>query len=205
ARARRALWRPDGAQTSGAANACRVVVSTPPAPAAAQPPAAELAGRLGEIERKSLELDREVDVLEADVFGNLDPGRREIQDGLDARGHQLIGNGLGRLRRHRHDGDLNPSRLHLAAEVTARKDRRRVDLARDLSRVFVEDGGDPEPLARESLVVNQRRAEISEPDQRDRPLAIEAEDALELGLQPRDVVADPANAELAEVRQVLPD
>src|SRR5262245_3590686 len=163
------------------------------------------ARRLGEIEREGLELDREVDVLEANVFGDLDPGGSEVQDRFDSGGDQLIGHGLSRFRRHRHDGDLDSPRFHLPTQITARKDRRGVDLTRDLARILVEDGGDPEALAGESLVVEQRRAEITEPDQRHRPLAIEAEDALELGLEPRDVVADPANAELAEVRQVLAD
>src|SRR5262245_17449666 len=172
-------------------------------PVAAGP--ARLARRLGEIERQGLELDREVDVLEADVFGDFDSGGGKIQDRLDSGSDQLIGHGLSRFRRHGHDGDLDPPRLHLAAQVTARKDRRGVDLARDLARVLVEDRGDPESLAGKSLVVEQRRAEVAEPDQRHRPLAIEAEDALELGLEPRDVVADPAHAELAEVRQVLAD
>src|SRR5215813_206856 len=47
-----------------------------------------------------------------------------------------------------------------------------------------------------------RRPEVAETDQRDRPLTIEAEDALQLGLEPRHVVADAADAELAEVGEV---
>src|SRR5439155_1185890 len=155
-----------------------------PAPPCPQP--GPSAGGLGEIEREGFELDREVDVLEAHVFGNLDPGWRKIQDGLDARSHQLIGNGLGRLRRHRDDRDLDPARLHFAAEVPGREDRRRVNLARHLARVLVEDRRDPEPLTREPFVMKERRAEIAEADQSHRPLAIEAEDPLELGLQTRD-------------------
>src|SRR4029453_1161820 len=61
------------------------------------------------------------------------------------------------------------------------------------------------PWRGEPLLVEKRRDRVAEPDQRHRPLAIEAENALELGLEPGDVVADPANAELAEVRQVLAD
>src|SRR5262249_53202533 len=46
---------------------------------------------------------------------------------------------------------------------------------------------------------------VAEADERYRPLAIEAEDALQLGLEPRDVVADATDAELAEVGEVFSD
>ena len=52
--------------------------------------------------------------------------------------------------------------------------------------------------------MEERRAEVAEPHERHGPFAVEAEDALELRLQTRDVVADATNAELAEVREVLP-
>src|SRR2546429_1936641 len=200
--------RPDGAQTSGAAHACRVVAGpcpTPPPPPAGPRPWDPLARSLGEIERESFELDREVDVLEPDVAGNLDAGGREVQDGFDAGRDQLIRDRLRGLYGHRDDRDLDAPSLHLAAEIAAREDRGRLDLGRDLRRIHVEDGRDAEPLAGEAPVVEQGRAEIAEADECHRPLAIEAEDPLELGLEPRDVVADAANAELAEVGEVLSD
>ena len=51
--------------------------------------------------------------------------------------------------------------------------------------------------------MEERRAEIAEADQGDRPLAIQSEDAAQLGFEAGHVIPDAADAELAEVRQVL--
>src|SRR5687768_12088949 len=56
---------------------------------------------LREVQREGLQLDGEVDVLETDVPSHLQPRRREVQYRLDAGGHELIGDGLPRLRGHR--------------------------------------------------------------------------------------------------------
>src|SRR5207253_9223626 len=135
----------------GAAHACRVVAATPsPTP---NPPAryarARLARGFSEIERKSFELDREVDVLEANVARNFDTGGCEVQNGLDPRRGQLVGDRLRRLRGHRDDRDLDPARLHLTPEVAAGEDRRRFDLVHDLRRILVEDGRDVKSLTGE--------------------------------------------------------
>src|SRR5262245_21605711 len=117
----------------------------------------------------------------------------------------LVGDGLRGLGRHGDDGDLDATRLELARQIPAGQDRHAPDVAADLGRILVEDRGDPEALAREPLVVEERGAEVAEAHQRHRPLAIEPEDLLELGLEAGDVVTDAAHAELAEVREVLPD
>ena len=66
------VMRRDGAQASGAAHACRVVAGPLPNPATTrQPSRGPLPGGFGEVERESFELDREVDVFEADVAGTL--------------------------------------------------------------------------------------------------------------------------------------
>src|SRR5437879_5669056 len=46
---------------------------------------------------------------------------------------------------------------------------------------------------------------MAKADEHHRPLAVEPEDLLELGLQPGHVVADAADAELPEVSEVLAD
>jgi hypothetical protein len=53
-----------------------------------------------------------------------------------------------------------------------------------LAGIVVDDDGDAEALAAEALVVEERRAQVAEADQGHRPLAIEAEDALQLALRP---------------------
>src|SRR4026207_190841 len=52
------------------------------------------------------------------------------------------------------------------------------------------EGEEAEPRAREAFVVEEGRAEIAEAHQRPLPLPVETEDALQLGLESRDVVAD---------------
>src|SRR5207249_2663825 len=157
--------------------------ATPSPTPSPHPPAryarARLARGFSEIERKSFELDREVDVLEANVARNFDTGGCEVQNGLDPRRDQLVGDGLRRLHWHRDDGDLDPARLHLAHEVAAGEDRRRLDLVHHLRWILVEDGRDAESLTGESAIVEERRAEVAEADERHGPLAIETEDALE--------------------------
>src|SRR5204863_9239921 len=74
-----------------------------------------------------------------------------------------------------------------------------------LGRVIVEYRGDAEPLTSEALVVVEGGAQIAESHEGDLPLAVETKDALELRLQTRDVVADAAHTELAEIREVFPD
>src|SRR5262245_7787003 len=165
----------------------------------------ELAGGFGEVEGEGFELDREVDVLETDVAGDLDASGREVQDRLDSGRDQLVGHRLRRFHRDRDDRDLDAAGLHLAAEIAAREDRRQLDLGPDLRRSLIKDGRDAEALTGEAPVVEQRRAEVAEADERHRPLAIEPEDPLQLSFQAGDVVADAADAELAEVGKVLAD
>src|SRR5262249_13609783 len=162
-----------------------------------------LAGGLREIEAQRLELDREVDVLEPHVTRHADPGGGKVEHSLDPGDDELVGHRLGRFRRHRNDGHLHAARLDLPREITCGEDRDSVDLAVSFHRIVVEDDCDPEALTPEAAIVEERRAEVTEADERDRPFLVESENALELGLQARNVIADAANAELPEVRQVL--
>src|SRR5438105_1810725 len=97
----------------GAAHGCRVVAATPSPTPSPHPPAryarARLARGFSEIERKSFELDREGDVLEANVARNFDTGGCEVQNGLDPRRGQLGGRRLRRLRGTCADLRLNRS------------------------------------------------------------------------------------------------
>src|SRR5207247_6501100 len=114
------------------------------------------------------------------------------------------GHRLGRLGRPRADRHLHAPSRDLPRAIARGEDRDTVDLAADLRGIVVEDDGDPETLPPEAPVVEERRAKVTEADERDRPLPIEPEDALELGLQARDVMADASQAELPEVSQVIP-
>ena len=76
-------------------------------------------------------------------------------------------------------------------------------LLADFRAEVVEEGQDLEAFLAEPGVVGQRQPEIAGADDRDAQLAIEAENLAQVTLEIADVVADAADAELAEVRQVL--
>src|SRR5438445_767489 len=82
---------------------------------------------------------------------------------------------------------------------------RRLALAHRRRRRLAVDGRDAQSCAGESAIVAERRSEVAEAHERHGPPAIETEHALALGLQPRDVVPDAPDAELAEVGEVLAD
>ena len=78
-------------------------------------------------------------------------------------------------------------------------------LLADLRAQVVEQRRDLEAFLAEARVVGEREAEIAGADDRDAQLAIEAEDLAQMPLEIADVVADAADAELAEVGEVLAD
>src|SRR5205085_1448818 len=145
------------------------------------------------------------DGLEPDVLAHLDATGREVEDGLYPGGGQLLDHALRGLAGDGDDGELQVPQLCLARQVPQGEDRDAFHLLAPFRGVVVEDREDAEPLLGESLVVKERGPEIAEADEGDLPLAVEAEDPLQLRFQPRDVVPDAADAELTEVGQVLPD
>ena len=76
-------------------------------------------------------------------------------------------------------------------------------LLADLLAQRVEERRDLEAFLAEARVVGEREAEIAGAHDRDAQLAIEAENLPQMALQIADVVADAADAELAEVGEVL--
>src|SRR5262249_40949276 len=57
----------------------------------------------------------------------------------------------------------------------------------------------------EARIVGEREPEVAGAHDRDAQLAVETEDLPQVALQIADVIADAADAELAEVREVFPD
>ena len=69
----------------------------------------------------------------------------------------------------------------------------------------VEQRDDVEAVVAEARVVGERQAEVAGAQDDDLELAIEAEDLAQVPAQVLDVVADAADAELAELGEVLAD
>ena len=83
---------------------------------------------------------------------------------------------------------------------TPPRDRRPI-----LRPLGVEERDDGEAFLPESRIVGEREPEVAGAEDRDAHRPIESEDRPQVPLQLLDVVADAADAELAEVRQVLPN
>ena len=77
--------------------------------------------------------------------------------------------------------------------------------ASDLVPQRVEQRHDLEPIIAEPGIVGEREAEVAGAHDPDPDAAVEAENLAQVTAQLLDVVADAADAELAEVGQVLPD
>ena len=78
-------------------------------------------------------------------------------------------------------------------------------LLADLLLQRVEQRRDLEPFLAEARIVGEREPEVAGAHDGDAQLAIEAENLAQVALQIADVVADAADAELAEVGEVLAD
>ena len=78
-------------------------------------------------------------------------------------------------------------------------------LLADLLVPVVEERRDLEAFLPEPRIVGERKAQIAGAHDRDAQLLIQSENLTKMPLQVADVVADAADAELAEVRQVLAD
>ena len=78
-------------------------------------------------------------------------------------------------------------------------------LVADLGVGDVEERDDLEPFTAKAGVVGEGEAEVAGAHDGDPQFAVEAENLAEVALEILDVIADTADAELAEIRQVLPD
>ena len=78
-------------------------------------------------------------------------------------------------------------------------------LRTDPGAVVVEEGDDAETARPESSVVRESRSEPAGSDDRHPADLVETEDRDQVPLERPDPIADPADAELAEGREVLAD
>ena len=101
---------------------------------------------------------------------------------------------------------LTPSRRASLLEIVDVVNRHAAArLLADFRAQVVEERRDLEAFLAEAGVVGQRQPEVAGADDGDAQLAIEAQNLAQVALQIADVVADAADAELAEIREVLAD
>src|SRR6185295_18002175 len=111
---------------------------------------------------------------------------------------------LRRRLRHGDDGDADAFAPRDFLEIVDVVDRHAAArLLADLLAQVVEQRRDLEAFLAEPGIVGEREPEIAGAHDRDAQLAVETENLPEMALEIADVVADAADAELAEVGEVL--
>ena len=104
------------------------------------------------IEGQGVEMVEKVHILHMHMVRGLDARRGEIEDGGDARVHQVLGRTLGAFGRRGDDADLDVLLGHHGLEVLGAVHFQAVDDLTDLEGVAVEDAHDVEAAGAEFTV-----------------------------------------------------
>ncbi len=103
-------------------------------------------------------------------------------------------------------GDIDPFLAHDPLQLTDVEDGHAASrFVADLRVGDIEERDNFKSLAAESGIVGEREPQIAGTHDCDAQLAVEPENLAQMALEILDVVADPPDAELTEVRQVLAD
>ena len=109
-------------------------------------------------------------------------------------------------RRHGDHRDVEPLAARDLLQLADVVDRNAASrFVADLLVRRVEQRGNLEPFLTEPRIVGQRQAEVAGAHDGDAQVAIEAENLPQMAAQILDVIADAADAKLAEVREILAD
>src|ERR1041384_446460 len=109
------------------------------------------------VEGQDLKLDRQVDLAQRYVVGNLQDRRREVQDRLHARGDKTIARVLRGGRGRRDHADRNLALFRDAIDVAKVFDHHVVDLLPDLGSIDVKNGDDLKATLAEPTIVRGGR------------------------------------------------
>jgi hypothetical protein len=165
-----------------------------------------LASRPGHVKTERFQVHLQIHVFDPHVGGKGQSRRREVEQRLQAGRRAPLGDFLRGRGGDRDDADLDRPALHdLAQAADVLNDQAAPGAPADLLGVAVEERRKTKALRGETAGVRERLPEVSGPDDRESPRLIEAENRQEVALERGDVVADAADAELAEGRQVLAD
>lgn len=157
------------------------------------------------VEGKGVEVVEKIHVLHIDVFGHLDARGGEIQDGGDARVHQMGGSPLGSFRRCCDNANLDIVFGHNGGHFLCAMHFEPMHNLADLEGIAVEYGYDIETAFLEVRVVQQGLAEIAHANESHAPFAIYIQGRSD-GLNERgDIVAHATYAKFAKIGQILAD
>src|SRR5918994_563433 len=152
-----------------------------------------------------LELQCQVHGLDHHIIWYRELNRREVEDGLDPKGDQTVGDGLRHVSGSHQDGHVERLSSDLFLEVRDIEDGEAIPLPADFRRVAVEDGNDVEPTLLEPAVLNQRAADLPRPYHADTIASFEPENSSHLVRQLWHRIAESAFAERPEERQIFSD
>lgn len=152
---------------------------------------------------EAFELDGEVDVVNDDLFGDLEDGGREVEDGLNALGDEAVGDLLGDGPGDGEDGDFDVFFANEGSDFVHSE-----DLDSEVAGAFagwlgVKGGDDFEAFASEAAVSEEGAAEVTGADEDDGLEACGAEDVGEFFGEGGDGIAEAAGSEVADVGEVL--
>lgn len=152
---------------------------------------------------EAFELDGEVDVVNDDLFGDLEDGGREVEDGLNALGDEAVGDLLGDGPGDGEDGDFDVFFANEGSDFVHSE-----DLDSEVAGAFagwlgIKGGDDFEAFASEAAVSEEGAAEVTCADEDDGLEACGAEDVGEFFGEGGDGIAEAAGSEVADVGEVL--
>ncbi len=152
---------------------------------------------------QDLQLDREVNLANANAVRHREHDRGEVQNARNACAGEAIGGILCRCRRRRDHTDADLTRLHDLGEIVDMSNTNAADHAAHFRWVDIDHARDRKAALAEAAVSRKRLAEIACTNDDDRPIVRQTEFTADLIHQECNLVADASSAIAAEIGQVL--
>src|SRR5450759_2399138 len=161
---------------------------------------------LCEMEGQDLQLDRQVDLAERHVLGDLQRHRGEVEYRAQACRNQRVGDLLSGTRRRGYDCNIGAELRKRRGELRGPADQQAAAGRRaDLVRVGIVDRDPRHPSIAEAAVAQQRADKANQTHNTDAALLGEPERLRDVSGERVDLVADAAGPELPEIAEVLAD
>ena len=150
-----------------------------------------------------LELEREVHVVHGDIRSDFENDGREIKHALDADCDEAVHDGLGELDGHAEDGELDGVRGDEFFQIRVWKNRDDNASSAGGLGIRIEGGNDLKAFFFETVVAEERGAEITRSDEDDWLKVFATECLADDGGEGLYRVTEATRAELTEVGEVL--
>ena len=155
------------------------------------------------VESQSVQMVEEVNVFNVDSVRNLDARRSKVENGGDARVHQVLGSPLRPLRRSSDDADFNIQVGHHVLEVAGAVHFKAVDNFAYFKGVAVKYAHNVEPARTKFTVVEDSLTKVAHANKGHAPFAVNSQRRRDSSDERFYMIANPANAKFAKVSQVF--